>query len=607
MNLVTIYPGHNASVAYFADGECLKVVHEEKFSNVKNHLGFPHQSLKYLAQLYDFTKVDGFSFPFTDILWMCLQLENEPGQCAPDGTTYRVGNVLEDLSRSWLRSVFDFVEYHLPFKLFYHLRNLIVRHVIAPRARQELKIYLKKTYGVSADKIRYFDHHFSHIASSLYFYNLRDLGQDVLLLSMDGAGDGNFATVYVYRAATAKLERIAKSDFDASLGLLYSGLTRFLGMKPNEHEYKVMGLAAYVTEKKYYQRSYDKFAKLVRLDEDTLTFTSPFNLNLTLTSLAYLKQNFLGERFDNVSAGLQNFLEDIVCRWIQAAVKKTGISVIACSGGVFMNVKMNQRIQSLPEVAKVFFMPSCGDESTVLGCAPVIYQERGIKTRSDGTLYKGLAYTNDQVERFLKDQGWFEKYEVARVADIEQKTAELLRDFNIVARFKGACEWGARSLCNRAILGNASDLKTFYEVNDMIKMRDFWMPFAPTLLDAWAGRYVQDWQTLAPKVGHSAGYMITTFDATPLAQQHLRAAIHQKDKTLRPQIVREADNPELYHLLKYYESLTGMGGLMNTSLNIHGYPMVGTLEQAAFTFENSGLVYMTLENFLIKKKEQSRQ
>ena len=95
--------------------------------------------------------------------------------------------------------------------------------------------------------------------------------------------------------------------------------------------------------------------------------------------------------------------------------------------------------------------------------------------------------------------------------------------------------------------------------------------------------------------------MVITPDSTPLTQKRPRATVHQKDKTLRPQVITKEDNPDLYKLLKYYEKLTGMGGFLNTSLNLHGHPLVGTLEQAMFTFENSGLKYMILENYLIKK------
>ena len=106
------------------------------------------------------------------------------------------------------------------------------------------------------------------------------------------------------------------------------------------------------------------------------------------------------------------------------------------------------------------------------------------------------------------------------------------------------------------------------------------------------------------KASKSFKYMIVTCDSTKLAQKHLKAAIHQKDKTLRPQIISKQDNVEVYNLLKHYENLTGMGGILNTSLNLHGYPLVGTLEQAMFTFGNSGLKYLALENFLLTKEKK---
>jgi carbamoyltransferase len=137
----------------------------------------------------------------------------------------------------------------------------------------------------------------------------------------------------------------------------------------------------------------------------------------------------------------------------------------------------------------------------------------------------------------------------------------------------------------------------------MIKMRDFWMPFAPTILDSYAPKYIKNWDVVGGKMFESLKYMIVTVDATELAKEHLRAAIHQKDYTLRPQIVTEADNKDLYRLLSTYQGLTNMGGFMNTSFNLHGSPLVGTLDQAISTFENSGLRRLTLENFLISKRD----
>ncbi|HRU39382.1 MAG TPA: carbamoyltransferase N-terminal domain-containing protein, partial [Candidatus Goldiibacteriota bacterium] len=430
MNILSIYSGHNATVSFFENGECKKVIHEEKFSNIKNHAGFPHMSLKYLSTLFDFSTVDYVVFPFTDLLWLCVPYKEEPVYFKENQNTYLVGNIIEDMSRSWLRKVYDFLEYNTPLKgFFFALRNILVKKIIAPKAKKEINGYLERTYGFNSRKIRYIDHHTSHVCSTVYFYNLQKTGADTLLFSMDGAGDTLFSTVCIYRAGENRIERIAKSDFSASLGLLYSGLTRFLGMKPNEHEYKVMGLAAYVTDKKYYKKAYDTFAEIIWLDEKNLEFKSKFNMNLTVTSGKYLNR-LVGERFDNVSAGLQNFLEDITCRWIKAAIAKTGIRRITCSGGSFMNVKMNQRIQSMPEVEKAYFMPSCGDESTVLGCAPVIYMEKNQSMYSDETMFKGQSYSNDEVEKFLVEKGYFEKYSISRHDDIEKITSELLASYN---------------------------------------------------------------------------------------------------------------------------------------------------------------------------------
>jgi len=408
-----------------------------------------------------------------------------------------------------------------------------------------------------------------------------------------------FTKIFKYDQITETLDLITQSPWNHSIGGMYSEMTRFLGMKPNEHEYKVMGLAAYVAKEKYFKHIYEELKNCLWLDEENLKFNSKFSMSV---SSQHFKKKFAMDRFDNCGAAVQKITEELVIKYIKAAIRKTGIHTIAVSGGVFMNVKMNQKILDIPEVEKVYFQPSCTDASLVVGSAANVFRRNEIPLKPIKTMFLGHAHTDDDVEKFLKENNYFEKYKVEHYDNIERKIAELVANMEVVPIFKGPGEWGARSLCNRAILGNSADLKTFYTVNDQVKMRDFWMPFAPTILEEWAGRYIKNWDMVREKAFESTKYMILAFDSTELGQLHLRAAMHQKDKTLRPQIVSEYDNPHMYKLLKHYEELTGMGGLLNTSLNIHGYPLVGTLEQGMFTFENSGLKYLTLENFLIKKK-----
>lgn len=591
MKVISIAPGHNATLAYFDNGRCLSVLHEEKFSNIKNHVGFPERALAYLLEQHPVNEIDKFVFTTNQQFTL-----NVPGT-----TTNKLAGQVESASRGSLRRIFNWLEYKTGFKPFFSgIRNGLLNYFVSPKAWDKTFQWLDNTYGIPRSKIASIDHHLCHALTPVFFFGLSQGNEKSLLITVDGAGDNASSKIFIFDPASGSHQQIACTDFDSSIGLVYAEATKFLGMKVNEHEYKVMGLAAYVSEEKYYGAVYRKLRSMIWLDRDKLEFRSKFNTNVS--SLFY-RDNFPYVRFDNIAAATQKLTENLVIDLIQAAVEKTGIRRVALSGGVFMNVKMNQRISSLSCLDKAYFQPSCGDESLVIGGACKTYLDAKIPLTPINSMYHGHAYTNAEVEEYLRSHGCLEKYQVEFIEDIESHIALLLSQYQIVARFSGACEWGARSLCNRGILGNASDLKTFFEINDMIKMRDFWMPFAPTILADWCPKYVQDWDTLAPKIGESAKYMIVTVNSTPLAQQHLRAAIHQKDKTLRPQVVEPADNPKLHALLKKYEALTGMGGVMNTSLNIHGYPLVGTLDQAIFTLENSGLKHLALENWLVSKPE----
>jgi carbamoyltransferase len=584
MRILSINNGHNATAGIFEDGKCLAIFHEEKFNNVKNYTGFPHQALKHIDEIYNLSSVDKCIFAFEE-------------QIVSDK---EVSGAIEGFGAGKTRSLYNYLEYKIKDKIFFRLiRDSAVNLYLMPKGKKLIREMISQKYNIKESKIIFTDHHTNHCLSPFYFYGLKDLDRDFLLISLDGTGDGYCSRVFKYDYKSNEIKEIANTTYEQSIGLMYREVTKFLGMKPLEHEYKVMGLAAYVTEEKYYKHIYEEIKKVIWFDEKSVNFKSSFNTNV---GLLFFKDKLVGERFDNLAAAMQKVTEELVLQWIKALIKKTGINRIALSGGVFMNVKMNQKIVELDEVDEAYFQPSCGDESLIIGAAAGQFREENITLKPIKTMFLGHEYTVREVEKYLEGRGLFEKYEVEYYEDIEKEIARLVSEFKIVPRFKGKGEWGARSLCNRAILGNASDLKTFYRVNDQVKMRDFWMPFAPTILDTWAEKYIENWSLYEKKVFDSTKYMILTFETTELAREHLRAAIHQKDFTMRPQIVSKEDSAEIYKLLKYYEEYTGMGGLLNTSLNIHGYPLVGTLDQALFTFENSGLEYLTLENYLLKKK-----
>lgn len=586
--------GLNATVGLFENGRCQTILHEEKFNDEKNFLGFPSASLEYLASTNPFSSDDVFVFPTSMIL---------PGVEPKSPSRQSVGQS----SVPWqlyikVRFLYKKLEYLISQPNLFALLKKPFYLYYARETRRQVIDFLQDQYRAKKENIGFLDHHTCHCLAPVYFFGLDRSNEKTLIFSLDGVGDNLCAKVAVFDPKDSSLREVSHTGYQSSLGLLYAEATRYLGMKAHEHEYKVMGLAAYVSDKKRYRRAYEALREIIWLDPETLQFRSKFP---THAVFEFFRDKLPNERFDNLSAALQALTEDLIVAWVKAAIKKTGVHRIAVTGGVFMNVKVNQKILFLDEVRKAYFQPSCGDESLVIGAAADQFFKNRTSLHSVNNMYLGLQYSNEEVRRFLKRGKYLKRYKVTFYKDIEQVTAKLVAQSKIVARFKGRGEWGARALGNRSILGNAADSDTSGQINEAIKMRDFWMPFAPSILSGRANRYIRDWSTIKRKAIESTRHMILSFDSTPLAQKHLKAAMHPKDKTIRPQVVFNNDNPDFHKLLKYYEKLTGMGGLLNTSFNLHGHPLVGTLEQAMFTFKNSKLQYLTLENYLITKGEGS--
>ncbi|MBI3967568.1 MAG: carbamoyltransferase, partial [Chloroflexi bacterium] len=211
------------------------------------------------------------------------------------------------------------------------------------------------------------------------------------------------------------------------------------------------------------------------------------------------------------------------------------------------------------------------------------------------SLYLGNEISDAEAEAALVERA--KHLEWTRHEDIERVAAKLIADHKIVGRVAGRMEWGARALGNRSILAHPSDLGNVRRLNAAIKMRDYWMPFAPSLLYERRHDYTENPRNL------DAPTMTQAFRSTPLAQRELIAALHPSDLTCRPQFVRADQNPGYHHLLSCFQELTGIGGVLNTSLNLHGEPIVCSADDALNTLLNSGLDHLTLGQYLVSKRD----
>lgn len=593
MVILGINASHTATACLLKDGEILACISEERLTRVKNQAGFPTLSIKECLRIANL-EADDINYVilnFTDPK-VHLGYSTFTGDKTKIATSGFLNQRQKFISILWHLKEQILVRLPISKYIIDWVLSVIYKIFIDSRIERNLFVTIENELGIPKNKIIKADHHLSHALAG-YYGDPDSKFKPKLIFSLDSWGDGICATVSI--AKNGKIERIATTRAGASIGDLYGLTTIYLGMKGGEHEYKVMGLAPYASTK-HLQSVLNKVKNLLWVNPD-LTFSSKIH-----SSMFYqlLPKMFAYERFDNIAGALQLFTEQLLCDWVEAAIKKTKIPDIICTGGVFMNVKANQKLAELPSVKSIYVFPSCGDESTAFGAAFYGYERERVKDtslpriKSLKQLYLGGQFLDEEIKKQI-NKSKNKSFEVKFSKDIEHEIASLLAKGKIVARFAGRMEWGARALGNRSILANPEKLEVLATINDQIKSRDFWMPFAPSILEEDSDKYIFN------KKRVPAPYMMMTFNTTEVGKLKLKAAMHQYDYTLRPQIVSKEWNPEYYELIREFKKLTGIGAVLNTSFNLHGYPIVYSPKDAIYVFLKSNLKYLALGSFLLSK------
>ncbi|HRQ37284.1 MAG TPA: carbamoyltransferase C-terminal domain-containing protein [Chloroflexota bacterium] len=446
---------------------------------------------------------------------------------------------------------------------------------------QQIPAILRQDFAIHVP-VTFYDHHYCH-ATAAYYASSFD---EALVVTLDGGGDGLSGTVYVGRGG--RLERLTTVDSFNSLGNFYSYITELCGFKAEKHEGKVTGLAA-LGQPLYA----DILRQFIRYQEPgQIRYSVPMYHRSALRLLA----ERLPANFDraHLAASVQLVLEEIGTAFVQHWLRQTGLRRVAVAGGVFANVKFNQRVHELPEVDRIFIYPAMDDGGLATGSAlAALAAAPGIQAadlqQPLAHVYYGPRYNDAEVERAMRDAGCPVSYE----ADIHGRIAELLAQGHVVARFTGPMEFGPRALGHRSILYQTTDPAVNDWLNDNLHRTEF-MPFAPaTLIEHAAACYEGMAGAEDP-----ARFMTITFNCTPQMRTQSPGVVHV-DGTARPQLIDNQTAPDFYGILQAYYRLTGIPSLINTSFNMHEEPIVCSPADALRSFQQGNLDYLALDNWLV--------
>lgn len=587
--VIGINEGINASVVIAERGRIIFALEEERVSRVKGDIGFPTQALTFA---FDYLRLDT-----KDVSHVCFSNLLSPRitkaeflatyEWASDARGASVVSSIDEALRRMIRSVVPRAWREARRHRLRAAHNLLTDEVL-------------KDFGLGHAEVVRTHHHFNHAAAA--YYGLRaDPDQACLVLSLDGGGDD--ACSHVYLARGDRMELIASTPIGHSLGNIYSRVTHLMGFTPHEHEYKLMGLAPY-TDSRYIEPVVATLEGYLDLDPDDPLRFRRLIAEPTSRIGRRLAEDFRRVRFDVLAAGLQAFTEAIMVRWVRAAIEKTGVRKVLAGGGVFMNIRANKLISEMPEIESFDVFPSCGDETLPFGAVWHLAAKTGtlddLKRPFDIYLGPDVGFDLEDARKHYDGRLTF-----TALADPVEKAAQLLGQGEVVAWCQGRMEFGARSLGNRSLLAVPGRPGVARQINHMIKMRDFWMPFAPAVRE----EDVETWVRIPPSLSECqpSPWMMHSFDATTKGRQEMAGAIHGYDGTARAQVVSPEYNPLFHALLSRVGEVSGNPVLLNTSCNLHGYPLVMGTENAIEILLGSGLRYLIVNDVLVTKPEGLEQ
>jgi len=559
---------HESACTLIKDGEVRGVYEEERFNREKHTWRFPRLAIEEALKQEGITIADIDHFTF---FWQPLREIYE-----------NAGHVLRYFPRSLNLFLAPSGSEELGF-----LTRIFSQRFIGRRLRRAFDL-------PAAPDFHFVEHHLAHAASAFYGSPF----EEAAILTIDGRGEST-STMFS-RGRGNRLEKLREIKVPHSLGHLYAAVTDHLGFRPFFDEWKVMGMSAY--GKDSYVQAFSDLVQL--LDDGTYRLNLDFFRFHTHGQRAWLSEKFTrvfgprrnyrdpyDQRHFDLAFALQAVVEKVGVHLARGLQQLTGSDYLCLTGGVALNCLMNKRILEETGFKDYFIQPIANDAGTSLGSAWYHYHHILDRTRIHrlSSVYLGPEYSNQQIEDVLKKKN-VSYYRSDRVA---AEAARFIAAGKIVGWFQGRMEAGPRALGNRSITVDPTDGDMKERLNSRVKKREFFRPFAPSVLEEKAADYFA-----LPK-GKDSPHMILIGDVREDKQDLIPAVTHA-DRTARVHTVSRASNPRYWELIAEFEKIKGVPVLLNTSFN-ENEPIVCTPENAVDCFMRTEFDVLAIGDFIVQK------
>lgn len=586
MSLVGLNLSHDASLTiHDSDGFLVFAAQEERYSREKQDGTFPFRSLQRAIE-------GGYLRPEEEVDSIVIGSHRNPNDVSP---IYWINKLSPPAIATWKFDPFliapgEYERITKSARLFKDCNELVETMI--------RKIFEK--YNIKVSELVFVAHEDAHSASGMFGSGF----ESGLSLSLDGSGDNESGVVQLFD--NSKIRDLARIPATNSLGHAYSMVTQKYGFRPNHHEGKITGLAAfgkwspavdYLLQNIIVENGQPEIRLLKSKFQwiiNRLLYKSNLVSNKIPLGLEQLIDIALSQtsNYPDLAFAIQKVLESRIETIVNFWIEKTGVRNVTLAGGVFANVRINELIANNPEVNKVYVFPNMGDGGLSAGgvwryLSDSKKLKRGVVYRDMylGTLpgkFRSLDNEKFRVEAFEKEE------------DLVDETVKKLVKGTVIGICRGRMEFGPRALCNRSIIVSPFDRSINESLNKRLRRTEF-MPFAPVVMDVYASEVfdLTKFNNLVP-----FEFMTMTCQVYEKWKEKIPAAVHV-DGTARPQIINRQQNPFVYKILEGFFKTTGVPVLINTSFNAHEEPIISDIEFAINSLKQNSIDYLVTDNNLI--------